>query len=507
MSTPPTGFQISVAPQPTPFQDPRLFASDPIGALAAAHAGNVLGQEYADLQNKQAQRDVLTAQLKSQKAQADLDQILGDQKLKIIQDPNTQAAIAANTKTQLLAVQQASAQQAQNEAAAAAAGAQFSGLDPVAKAQAIAAAQAQGGWGRFPRVGSLAPAGQTLSKATAVPFSASMLPADMSLGGATAAPAAAAQPAVSAPETSASAAPAEQDETPPVFREVHWTDTTDSDGNMVQVPQVFNKLTGEPIGTGAAIPKGTWSAAKVQDQATAAKAMERFMQFPDAASVIKDNGEFDGPKARALGAGLAAENPVIGGLVDQTTFNGLKQAYRAVKIIDDIPKQLDALGDPSTAQRVLTSLPQPDKATGIFTTTREAFLKQNIKPKTAARAALLSALDAQYQNVLNTTIESREARKFNPADSDQVNAAIKEAVSVLSPYLHTAYDDMYNGVPAPVRKAVEGSGGLAAVGAEAAARKAIPQYLQRATATSGQTMVDGNPVKTITVGGRVYIVP
>lgn len=67
----PSGFGLQALPT-APVADPRLFAADPMGALATAQAGLHLGQELANLENVRAQREYESAHIKFLKAQNDL---------------------------------------------------------------------------------------------------------------------------------------------------------------------------------------------------------------------------------------------------------------------------------------------------------------------------------------------------------------------------------------------------------------------------------------------------
>lgn len=69
----PTGASIGVLPVAPNIGDPRNFAMDTQGALASAHAGLLLGQEMANLDNLQAKRELEAAQIKYLKSKNDLD--------------------------------------------------------------------------------------------------------------------------------------------------------------------------------------------------------------------------------------------------------------------------------------------------------------------------------------------------------------------------------------------------------------------------------------------------
>lgn len=60
----PTGFSLSALPQAPNIGDPRLYAADPQGALATAHAGLLLGQELANIENQKAKRALEAEQIK-----------------------------------------------------------------------------------------------------------------------------------------------------------------------------------------------------------------------------------------------------------------------------------------------------------------------------------------------------------------------------------------------------------------------------------------------------------
>lgn len=179
MSAPlPRGYELSALPE-APRVDASAFAPDVLKAMTAAHVGLQLSQEFANLDNIQAKRELEAAQIKADKARNDLEMIQLDDARRRMADPAfsqklfdakwdqvVQATVAGAAQSRLAGVAATaqvdaglpqaqaalSTQAAQNELAGAKADAAsgFAGSPTPTRMQTAAAAQARGSWGVNP---------------------------------------------------------------------------------------------------------------------------------------------------------------------------------------------------------------------------------------------------------------------------------------------------------------------------------------------------------------------
>lgn len=106
----PSGFGISALPT-APVADPRMFASDPQGALATAAAGLALGQEMANLENNRKKRELEKARIEFLKKKNDyeLKELANAQEML----PTTFAEKLAKSQAEKIAADNARLQQEQ----------------------------------------------------------------------------------------------------------------------------------------------------------------------------------------------------------------------------------------------------------------------------------------------------------------------------------------------------------------------------------------------------------
>lgn len=461
---------LSAVPQGPQNIDPRMFAPDIMGALAAQQSGLHIGTELANLENVQAQRELESAKIKLAKAQNDLDFLHIENARTVLQRPETQAVLT-----------QTIADKIKNEAAAAALTAR---VGPLGAAQATAASTYWGSQGVFPS----APGGAAVGPADAA----------AALSSSTATPSASAAPAATGDLSTASASPARaasasdwNNPHSPAFvpypaRKTESVKRTDASGKKFMLHKVLldarsNAVldVGEGVETGELTDQGkkdleVETGAITRGQERGNEVLKKWSGVVDTSALLGADGKIDPVQAQKFDEYMSEKFPVKGGLVTQPVYDSIISANRAYRIISEIPGQIDKLGDPSFTQRFLTGMPDPEKARSLFDKVKGAALTSQVDENTASRAALLAVLNTEYQSVLNTTTEGRSLRNFTPVDADQANTAIKKVVSIITPIVKSAYEDKYKGVPDAVRKSVEGADSVRAKAQETAAPAAAP---------------------------------
>lgn len=447
----PSGLNISVVPQ-APQVDPRLFASDAQGALATAHAGMLLGQELANIENQKAKRALEAEQIKLDVQRNKLARMTLDETARILP-----TVVGKIVNAELLAKSR------------------------LPEEQANLTSQAQF-WGQM---GSSMP-GQ------AVPAPSGVLAGE----------------SVSAPDPSqpfsGPPAPLETSSTDPVSRVMNspgwqlkaeqikrdreaalgvekekqaFSNEQKSLEEMVAPYLVQNVLVRSGLmredGQGLdrqKVEKAVSTAASLYpnisrkgdtqwqaEQRRVSENMNKFSAFVDfkKEGLLSEDGIWDVKSSDAALQKFTARFPVQAGVVKQPELEALRAEKRAVEAFKEATAKLDQLGDPTMVDRVLNTMPDPERARGLFENAKNNLAKKFVNPDTVSRMALLNALNAQYQEVLNSTKEGRQLRNYTPLDADQTNKALKDVIGIVTPFLQKKYEDSLQNFPDIVREYLE----------------------------------------------------
>lgn len=500
----PTGSQISVVPQ-APQIDPRFMAADPQGALASAAAGLHLGTELANLQNQQSQRELEALQIKTAKAQNDLQQAQitdAQQKLpKVLQAmydaqmASLEAQRAASANAGALANAQANAGLPQTQADIDAANAaalratqnanKASPLynDPgyvkgAFEAGANAAATAWGGVGRvIPRGVLSGAASGALTPSAPAGVGAGVDP----LSGANASESADTSSPASIPDSgpvgSASQLPGGKGAVAEAGLNPSLQD------NPVIQAMVATKLFERRIAEGTATYE--------QQQKTMDEALKKFIGVaPKEINEVKDpqTGEYDIPAASKLLHDLTGRYPKMAfgdvayykdntPAVEQMTlatrlFDSLPDALKALRLKPgtDGTKKEDFVDEPSMLAKTIDGF-RDETAKGFYKGMLSAAAANAEDPRVAARSALIDQVNAQVQEqIQNDKNAGRFLRNGVPLTAKDTDATILSVVGALKPMLQKRTAMIKSGMPDEAWAYLD-QPGVQSVGAVNAARR------------------------------------
>jgi len=140
---------------------------------------------------------------------------------------------------------------------------------------------------------------------------------------------------------------------------------------------------------------------------------------------------------------------------------GFKEGYTTAKnlrqtqlFLDEVPKLLEAAGDPSTFQKTLDDF-RDTKGSSLFKAAMGAMTAQGVDEKTAARSALIDLIDLKLGGALNVSGESKTLKNSLQVQSKDSNAAILAVVKRYRPEVDRAYSAAKEGLPSEAFQGVE----------------------------------------------------
>jgi len=473
------GSQISVVPTAPDIGNPAAWAAQPERNLAAANAGLAYQQQLADLQNKQANRELESVKIKAAKAQNDLDLAL------ITHAQENLPLIKQNIDT-ALAVQAATAKEQQDQAASRAGIGATLGNTELANAKVGATNAATA------NITADTAASQALAAQRAT---ASMTPAQIiemqanakargEALGAINYPVSFPQPLL-APTASAAVAPTGTP-APTVFDDLNQPLSKLPPAPVVAVPVAATAATAPEVVASAAATPGSIEAIKhtaitglpvrgssgnpvldsiiarmeipndlARSQAMQTSARELLKQYVVPQEIqnkfLLADGFYD---VQAVQAYI----DTIKNLQPKTTYGhlpGFNDHYdkaAEIKLTQDfsknqLPQLLQTMGDPSAFAKTVEQMRNTDPSKGYLMKTLTNYAASNTPPAVATRATVIDYLDNRYQTVLNNTDVGRKLKNSLVASPKDTNATILSTVSALDPLLSAQYDLEKRGYP------------------------------------------------------------
>ena len=394
---------ISVVSQ-APTVDPRLFASDPQGALAAAQAGMHLGTEMAGLGNLKSRLALEKAELSAKTAQNTYNNALADHAMENI-GPMVRAGLAATRASTATS----------NAAADVAPGA--------AQAQILANQNASAFQSSLADYGVPGVQAQTAGSTAQNLLSSSLASAGFS-----------------------KLSPTQQ---------LNQTTSAKTAGELGIPFDAGSPEATAPGIRGALVQRMTFpivqqnyergqAAAQAQlDKIPAAKRSDFLAPGPmGGLDTVKVGKEFHdqivvNPK------GIYGATPGFVAAYDRATT-----VRQAQDFMSTVPDLLDKAGDPTTMQKISDRYSDIPNGASMFKSLTTQMAASNIAPATAARTALISLIDLKLGVSLNSPNEARGLKNTLAVQPSDSNETIKAAVKQFEPSLEAAYNSAKAGFDA-----------------------------------------------------------
>lgn len=415
---------ISVVPQ-APQVDPRMFALDAQGALMSAQLGMKLGQEMAGLQNLKGKLDLEKAEIAAKKAQHALQEkyalqaeeqlgpMMEAQKQKFLSDIEVSKALIKTT--------------------------------PFKTAADIAAAQAAGAGSEFSlaniKAGIDARQPQFLSALKSAQISNELS-------------------ATNAAKDYSKLDPREK------ARQDELAKTAGSLASESLVPAEVRRARYEVM-TGMPLAKQRLEVA----QANVAD-MAKKLRVP-IENVTKADGTYDFDLVQKMWDEAKVSDPlsVYGDMA------GFKEGYTKAKnlrqtqlFLDEVPRLLEAAGDPTTLQKTLDDL-RDVKGANAFKAAFAVISGQNVDPATAARSALIDVIDQKLGGALSNSGEAATLKNSLRIQSKDSNPAVLAALKQYRSAIDQAYEASKEGLPSEAFEKVDNGEALKPRSVVAAAKR------------------------------------
>lgn len=465
------GSQINVVPTAPDIGNPANWAAQPERNLQAANAGLAFQQTLADLQNKQANRELESVKIKAAKAQNDLD-------LALLEHAQENLPLIKQHVDTLLEVQARTDQEAAAQATARAGTGEILGGNELAGAK-IAAKNAATANVVADTAASQALAAQAatanLTPAQLIEMQANAKARGEALGAINYGPSSTFAPAPVAPAAGAPVKTVFDDLNQPLSRPP-----------LAAVPAAASAATNPEVVANAAAPAGSPEA--IKHQAITGLPVRGSSGNPVLDAVIA-RAEIPNDLARsaalqtstrtlldqyAVPQDIRDKFLVADGLYDvkavqkyvdniknlqpKTTYGhipGFIDHYdkaAEIKLTQDfsrnqLPQLLQTMGDPSAFAKTIEQMRNTDPSKGYLAKTLANYAASNTPPTTATRATVIDYLDNRYQTVLNNTDVGRKLKNSLVASPKDSNATILSTVNALDPLLSAQYELEKRGYP------------------------------------------------------------